>query len=372
MLRVAERDWATMAAGANWIGRTGDPHRSLLDTLGQHPASVEFYRRNAESIEEHVNRLHLASGGFIANILSGLETAFRTQEVPQLLARLGLPVSETLPISERIFSGRQYLLGGPVVDDVPLSETEQIRPYTADERNYLVWLAGAALSDMDVIRRQAGFKDGAPPRALLYIILRFALLSGYRHEGIDRLIVANLIDRDTARAYRRDPAFVHVKASATSQSRWEQLYATAPPAITGGPQIRLHQHIAADLRAGTATGPLREQVHAIEALQDLPTARLERLFAEHVDCLSFRTDAWRTGLAFTRLKQMRGGDAQNPSRTGVLLGAYGWVEHVRPRGAYQPFQLPDDLAAEFPSTAEPLSIDPANQGFIHAPRLIMR
>jgi len=52
--------------------------------------------------------------------LGGLETAFRTQEVPQLLARLGLPVSETLPISERIFSGRQYLLGGPVVDDVPL------------------------------------------------------------------------------------------------------------------------------------------------------------------------------------------------------------------------------------------------------------
>ena len=337
--------------------------------LGQHPASVEFYRRNAESIEEHVNRLHLASGGFIANILSGLETAFRTQEVPQLLARLGLPVSETLPISERIFSGRQFLLGGPVVDDVPLSETEQIRAYTADERNYLVWLAAAALSDMDVIRRQAGFKDGAPPRALLYIILRFALLSGYRHEGIDRLIVANLIDSDTARAYRRDPAFVHVKASATTQSRWEQLYATAPPAITGGPQIRLHQHIAADLRAGTATGPLREQVHAIEALQDLPTARLERLFAEHVDCLSFRTDAWRTGLAFTRLKQMRGGDAQNPPRTGVLLGAYGWVEHVRPRGAYPPFQLPDDLAAEFPSTPEPLSIDPANQGFIHAPSL---
>jgi hypothetical protein len=369
VLRVAERDWAKMAAEANWIGRTGDPHRTLLDTLGQHPASVEFYRRNAESIEEHVNRLHLASGGFTANILSGLETAFRTQEVPQLLARLGLPVSETLPISERIFSGRQYLLGGPVVDDVPLSETEQIRAYTADERNYLVWLAAAALSDMDVVRRQAGFKNGTPPRALLYIILRFALLSGYRHEGIDRLIVANLIDSDAARAYRRDPTFVHVKAGVASQSRWEQLYATAPQAIAGGTQIRLHQQIATELRAGTATGPLREQVSAIEALQDLPTARLERLFAEHVDCLSFRTDAWRTGLAFTRLKQMRGGDAQNPPRTGVLLGAYGWVEHVRPRGAYQPFQLPDDLVAEFPSTAEPLSIDPANQGFIHAPSL---
>src|SRR6188472_3092939 len=66
VLRVAERDWAKMAAEANWIGRTGDPHRTLLDTLGQHPASVEFYRRNAESIEEHVNRLHLASGGFTA------------------------------------------------------------------------------------------------------------------------------------------------------------------------------------------------------------------------------------------------------------------------------------------------------------------
>jgi hypothetical protein len=370
VLRVAERDWAKLAAEANWIGRTGDPHRTLLDTLGQHPASVEFYRRNAESIEEHVNRLHLASGGLIADILRAVETIFRTQEVPQLLARLGVPVTETLPISERIFSGRQFLLGGPMVDDVPLSETDAIRPYTSDERNYLAWLAAAALSDMDVIRRQAGFKGGAPPRALLYIILRFALLSGYRHEGIDRLIAADRIDRNTARALRRDPAFIHVKAEAPSQSRWEQLYAAAPQRIAGGVELRVHQQIAAELRAGSATGALREQVRAIEALQDLPTARLERLFAEHVDCLSFRVDAWRTGLAFMRLKQMRGGDLQSPPQTGVLLGAYGWVEHVRPRRAYQPFKPPADLAADFPSNAaEPLAIDPANQGYIHAPSL---
>jgi hypothetical protein len=370
VLRVAERDWAAMAEQANWIGQTGDPHRMLLDMLGQHPASVEFYRRNAESIEEHVNRLHLASGGFIEDILRGLETIFRTEEVPQLLARLGLTITQTLPISERIFSGRQFLLSGPVVDDVPLSEADHIRAYTTDQRNYLAWIAAGALSNMDVVRRQVGFKDGAPPRALLYIILRFALLSGYRHEGIDRLIFAKAIDDATARAYRRDPTFVHVRESVTSESRWGQLYAMAPQAIAGGAQLRLHQHIAAELRAGISNGPLREQVHAIEALQDLPTARLERLFAEHVDCLSFRTDAWRTGLAFTRLKQMRGGDPQNAPRTGVLLGAYGWIEHVRPREAYQPFELPDDLAAEFPNNAaEPLSIDPDNQGFIYAPSL---
>jgi len=34
---------------------------------------------------------------------------------------------------------------------------------------------------------------------------------------------------------------------------------------------------------------------ALVALADLPTARLERLLAEHIDVVSSRLDAWQTG-----------------------------------------------------------------------------
>ena len=41
---------------------------------------------------------------------------------------------------------------------------------------------------------------------------------------------------------------------------------------------------------------LREVKASIASLEHLPTARLERLIAEHIDLCSYRLDAWQTGL----------------------------------------------------------------------------
>ena len=67
---------------------------------------------------------------------------------------------------------------------------------------------------------------------------------------------------------------------------------------------------------------------AIDALADLPTARLERLLAEHIDLCSYRLDAWITALYAQRLAAMRG----DRSAQGLHLGAFGWVENLRPDG----------------------------------------
>ena len=74
---------------------------------------------------------------------------------------------------------------------------------------------------------------------------------------------------------------------------------------------------------------------AIVALADVPTARLERLLAEHVDLCSRRLDAWITALYAQRLQRLR---ATNAARA-LHLGAFGWVENVRP-AAREP--LPQD------------------------------
>ena len=61
-----------------------------------------------------------------------------------------------------------------------------------------------------------------------------------------------------------------------------------------------------------------------------------------------------------------------PPRQGVYLGAYGWLEDVRPKsGPPSPVTLDDpDLAAEFAAPGDtPLVRDTGNEGFVHAPSL---
>ena len=48
-----------MSQSAAWVGKAGDPHQTLLDILGLHPSSVEYYSRNAESLAELFNMLNL-------------------------------------------------------------------------------------------------------------------------------------------------------------------------------------------------------------------------------------------------------------------------------------------------------------------------
>ncbi len=113
---------------------------------------------------------------------------------------------------------------------------------------------------------------------------------------------------------------------------------------------------------------LREQLEALEALTQLPTARLERVLAEHLDLCAYRLDAWMLGLVDLQLGEMRGrGDGGH----GVHVGAYAWLEDVRPKATQpEPVQLGDDLAAIFERGGDPpLTRDPSNGGHLHAPSL---
>ncbi len=105
---------------------------------------------------------------------------------------------------------------------------------------------------------------------------------------------------------------------------------------------------------------------SIDLLSSLPTARLERLLAEHIDLCSYRMDSWISALYSQRLEEMRSAQQQ----PGLYIGAYGWVEHLRPdwesRKVITSETLPETLrknakASVFESTD--------HGGFIHAPSL---
>jgi hypothetical protein len=364
VIRAALADWRTAEEKVTRLGADGDPHQMLLDILALHPTSAEFYQRYALSVEDIYNRENL--GGHGPDVLPALDRLNMPQPFRALLARLGHQGPPDPDLVRRLFAGTQYPMLGPLVDDRPLSETDPIREYTTDHQGYLRWLADHADTDLEKIRLERDFAAGRPPAALLYLLLRHAVLLGWA-DAARRLAVAAGSPQVPSPA---EPLFVHVgDPAAPSESRFRQLY-SPDPVITGSPDTLLVNYIPTVLDSAAATAPLAAQVQALSLLADLPTARLERVLTEHLDCATYRLDAWQLGLANERLAELRfGADGTTPARRGVHLGAYGWLEDVHPRTTeLTPVQLTGDLAKIFtPPGSSPLLHDPKNGGFVHAP-----
>ena len=92
-------------------------------------------------------------------------------------------------------------------------------------------------------------------------------------------------------------------------------------------------------------------------LQTLEPDTLSRLLLGTLDACSHRLDAWITSLATKRLTTMR-----QAQPTGVYLGAYGWVENLRPATPGTPLPPPSGESA-------PVVQVPGNPGFTHTPSL---
>jgi hypothetical protein len=371
VLLAIDQDFREMSSAIPFVGKSGDPHDLLLDIVGLHPGSVEWSQRYAESLQTFFNRLNLFGyGGFIQRLI----TSLKRMAANDRLVALGHSGKKAPPILDLIFNGKHNQLKGGVVDDVPLSETIPVRPYTADNRNYIQYLIDAANTSFNALYSQTGFKDDKAPTALLYLFLRHALQLGYHDVSIRLHEDAGLYSAAAALKARVDDPILHVRQNQTlSESRYQPLYALAPQ-ITGGSNLAVHEFITSGLSALTFARYLREQLDAMERLKQSPTAQLERAFADHVDCCTYRLDAWLLGLVNYQLSVMRGlrDSVSTPARQGIYLGAYAWLEELRPENkVLTPVTLTDpDLAARFTAPGEPpLMRDSTNEGYIHAPSL---
>lgn len=432
-------DWQAMSEEVSYVGKAGDPHQILLDIVGLHASSAEYYQRYAESLEQLTNRLKLE--GFWGQLLAALIALGHTKSGMDLLLRLGYESEEIPEVLEKFFLNRPNKLLGELIDDQPLSEINPVRAYTDDDRNYIRWLIDSAQTSFDTLRTENGFTD-QKPRALLYLMLRYALEQGYWDAGLRLFQSFELLTPAQLTVARLDPSFVHVSERATeppsnptteslntsgkpvrlnqrSESRYEYLYQTAP-AITDNPDLLVADYIPRVVSQLPATRYLHQQIEALKHLEQTPTARLERLLAEHVDLCTYRLDAWRWGILNYQLMGMRysnrpeenddveireGGendydydegeshdrrathdyqvqqkrtndydDSKSPARQGVYLGAFGILEQVRSENKQlTPVDLDEELDAIFnpPDTPDLPSLvrDSTNGGFIHAPSL---
>ncbi|MEX0328940.1 MAG: hypothetical protein AB3N07_09480 [Ruegeria sp.] len=376
LLRRVETDLEPQLEKVSFVGKGGvDRHQALLDVLGLHANSVEFQQRYGETFAQFYNRMSLM-GPTGALLALAVFNGFRASGIG-LLASLGFTFDEQEDIPdllEKIFFDRVNQLKGPLIDDQDLSETDPIRAYTEGGENYLDWLRMAAASSHDTLRKQEGFADG-PPNALLYLMLRHALDLSYVEISARLFRNAGIISAQDHMAFRREPAFVGIQDELLAQpqsaggSRWQYLYRN-DISITGNAQRTVGTFIPTVLNTMVATQYLERQLDAIDHLASRPTAALERAFVEHLDLCTYRLDAWYGGLLSKQLEDLRYGQSvENEATPGLYLGAYGYLEEVKPEfKSLTPVDLPDELQEIF-GPGRDLTTDSTNQGYIHAPSL---
>lgn len=367
--RRARNLWQTMAGDVPWVGRKGDdPQQMLLNILALNPASVEFYQRYSQSFTQYYNRL-----GFEDRLVSEPVNVAARQYVEAgmlALSELGwsLPEGTQLPeLLSKIYNKKANLLKGDLVAPA-LSEADHLPVNRPDGLNYIQWLAAAARTSHDRLRKQEGFATDAVPTALLYLLLHHALDLSMVDGGFDLIRDQLGLDAVADAAQRREPAFSGIRDQAPTISRWEHLY-KPNPAITGDNALLLGAYLPIAVQFGSLY--LSEQLGALDLLQSTPTARLERALVDHVDTLSYRLDAWLMGIQAVQLSAMRNEDTAGFGKRGLLVGAYGWVENLAPKEErLQSVMLDPELAAIFDAPdAEPMQKSTANFGHIHAPSL---
>lgn len=305
----------------------------FLDILSLHPNSVSFQQRMLEDIGPKLNAVSsgLASNSILGNLNDWLEESYlQSSGLADKLKAAGLDANTQRPdILYKIFTSA-VMLSGPVVEPAFDANGQPIKEVFSETEklqfNYINWLA---TSDFETIRNETGVPYQKKP--LLYLFLRHAVM--LRHAEAARML------EKTATA--TTPADIKTKykdnqlIDSLDKSKTALLY-RVDEKITGSKTLPLKDYISNKLTAD-ATMPvelvnLNNIRSALQSLAQLPTARLERTFVEHIDCCSYRIDAWINALYSVQIRKQRLQTGDTWSK-GIYLGAFAYLEDLKPKEA---------------------------------------
>ncbi len=367
--------WLDRLARIAHVGRPGeqaDPSAVLLDILGLQAGSVTFHQRTGYSTDYLKNRDAFQFGGRYFEDMrntftskNALLTYFESLGYRSRDANGNLQVPQLLRL---VFQHSSTELDAAnLVDGVRLSEKDTIRNYDeALKRNYIHWLAQAQA--IDVLERQDFGAGHAAPNALLYLMLRRALLLQL-HAASVRWLAHRDVDLTPTLAATN---IYNIRPEPTL-TKWEAMRTRIEVAVPHHPSRDrpISDYLLTIGRDEEEAAFLTRVKAALKSLADLPTARLERLLTEHIDTCTYRLDSWQTGMFDVRLRRQRAGAGAEPEtqrKSGIYLGAFGWVENLRPsaRVAVSREEVPAKL---LPAAGEALYEERGSGGFIHAPSL---
>ena len=302
-LRPWREAFLARAANVPRVGASNDPDADLLGVLARDAHSREIRSRTVYG-PAFIRNLMLLLG----ESMSALDLA-RPTHIAQALAEAGL-TGLAPRVAQMTLGDRALRIGVELVSKKTLSEIDPLDP------NYLHELRTATVA---VLRLAGRAGDAAFDNPLLYHLLRQATLVELTRVGTGVAVgagVADAIDRVERELHRIGPG------TDSRLTAWERLDAPIT-GVTGGQSLGVWLLDPFSTDATRAT--VREHRAALATLASAPTAELARLTSETLDTCSHRLDAWITSLASRRLAEMR--EAHDE---GVYLGAYGWVENLRP------------------------------------------
>ncbi|MCP5101737.1 MAG: hypothetical protein GY950_00075, partial [bacterium] len=257
------------------------------------------------------------------------------------------------------------------------SETESLEAkykITDEEglQNYIEWLIHSQYNDLKSQQFKNESGQSLPiPRPLLYrMLLRSLLLTSYhttREIYVNRQLAQHAAFKETELPNVRKERDV---------TRWEFMEAKVKdvfPDISDS-ELPLAQFLLTEeglsMPEALTLGEVKE---CLEKLAGLKTARLERLFAEHLDLCTYRLDAWQMGMLNKRLLAMRypvESEGQFANRVkGIYLGAFGWLEDVKPGPPLVPVDTEEVPGSLRETEKGPITEQPGSGGFIHGPSI---
>ncbi|MGI8732066.1 MAG: hypothetical protein ACR2LM_02045 [Pyrinomonadaceae bacterium] len=378
LLLALQQIWANKVSALPYIGKpfteSGDV---LMKILGLHPNSVEFYQRIGYSHEYLGNLFNFKGKGRFTGELR-THMMLMPDRAHSYLMSLGIvkdfkTVSDMLSLQVLWQHYTSNLDSPNLVENKPPSEKNGLTV------NYIDFLANAD-NTQKIITQDF---PTTPPSALLYLMLRNALLLQL-HSGAYEWLKERTIFHPVLEQATRATSLADVRPSSPTVSKLEIMGARVEVAEPTNP---VPSTTVADwIWQGPSPTEveaafLREQKAALTNLVKTPTARLERCFIEHLDCCNYRLDAWQTGMFAQRLQSQRG--SGQGRQKGIYLGAFGWVENLSP--GVKKFLSPESLPTSLrPADTQPILeeddvmaslsartrvVGSRQGGFVHAPSL---
>ena len=288
--------WENSVQNVPQLHGAADPEQALVAILGMSPASASYVARNLIGPEYNLTAFRF--------LRRDLGQAWWSALAVRSLAQVG-DLSTALVgtrLANATFVNFHRLLTDVLVAPAPLDG--QPAPDYVAKLQALSW---QALRDLPM-----------PPQPvpLFLLLLRHAVLRQYVDTAGDLLGNSGAVQPSE----RIEAELLGLSAAAARPTPWDILqrnYADKGPVgayldtVKTGPDV-------AEFAAFWA---------AFAKLATLPAAALDAAARESMDLAAFRLDAWLTSMAHSRLDQMRAAT----SSPGVILGAFGWLEEVRPQ-----------------------------------------
>lgn len=365
VLAELQGEWTTLKPQLPHISKDTDANANLIKVLGLQSNSADYYQRVGYSYDYLRNEQQFAFGGRYGADVIGM--FFERNLARAFLAMFGYdPANKPVPLLLQLI-WRHYqtrLDRENLIDGLPLSETQTIKPYElATGRNYIDWLLENADNTQNLETEDFG-EGVSPPHALLYLMLRYALL----HEGTHSIF--NLLETEgiSAQELVRSRKFMNISTQ-PDVSHWEVFRAPANRVLPNESSNRsLLEFVQIDRFRSNVGRNIGDAKDGLTTLAKLPTARLERLLAEHIDAVNYRLDSWQTALFDLRARAQRSLSGEQ-RKLGLHLGSYGYLENLRPAPARH-VKIPEDvLPQEMREREDNLFLDPQNGGYVHTPSL---